>query len=227
MPKSYSLDRSTMESDVIIVHADVCILVKPPIPPQTFAGYEENNMQKKNVVVCALACLFLFSGSVMAQRDPFLREGSQELALSGLFDFEREGKASLELTARYGYLLRDYLELGGFAEIDGKFDEVFRYGLGAFAEYHMPNMSFLPSPRVIPYLGLDVGLQFVASDISEDNAALVLRPRAGLKWYVREYFAIDTSFFFAVATDDIFFNNRDDLDPYDVGLQLGLRLYFK
>jgi len=185
-------------------------------------------MQKKNVFICALACLVLFSGSAMAQAlDPFLREGSQELALSGLFDFEREGHASLQLTGRYGYLLRDYIEIGGFAELDGRFSDVFRYGLGGFAEYHVPTWSFLPSPRVIPYLGLDVGLEFVDSDISEDNAALLFRPRAGLKWYIREYFAIDTSFFFAVATDDIFQNNKDDLDPYDFGIQIGLRLYFR
>jgi hypothetical protein len=185
-------------------------------------------MQKKNVLICALACWVLFSGSAMAQAlDPFLREGSQELALSGLFDFEQEGHASLQLTGRYGYLLRDYIEIGGFAEFDGRFSDVFRYGIGGFAEYHVPTLSFLPSLRTIPYLGFDLGLEFVDSDISQDNAALVFRPRVGLKWYIREYFAIDTSFFFALATDNIFQNNKDDLDPYDIGVQIGLRIYFK
>ena len=185
-------------------------------------------MQKKNVFICALACLVLFSGSAMAQtQDPFLREGSQELALSGLFDFEREGHASLQLTGRYGYLWRDYIELGGFAELDGRFTDVFRYGIGGFVDYHVPTLSFLPSLRTIPYLGVDVSLQFVDSDISQDNAALVFRPRAGVKWFVRDYFAIDTTFYFALATDDIFQNNKNDLDPYDIGITLGLRLYFR
>jgi hypothetical protein len=79
----------------------------------------------------------------------------------------------------------------------------------------------------MPYLGADLELTFVDSDVTEDNAALLFRPRVGVKWFVTEYFAIDTNFFVALATDDVFPNNRDDLDPYDLGIRLGLRIYFK
>ena len=67
----------------------------------------------------------------------------------------------------------------------------------------------------------------MCSDITEDNAALIFRPRVGLKWFIRDYFAIDTSFFVAVATDDLFPNSGNDLDPYDIGMRLGIRVYFK
>ena len=67
----------------------------------------------------------------------------------------------------------------------------------------------------------------VDTSLGEDNAALIFRPRVGLKWFIRDYFAIDTNLFVAVATDDIFPNRKNHLDPYDVGLQLGLRIYFK
>jgi hypothetical protein len=29
-----------------------------------------------------------------------------------------------------------------------------------------------------------------------------------------------------VATDDIYLNDEDDLDPYDIGIRLGIRVYF-
>jgi hypothetical protein len=62
---------------------------------------------------------------------------------------------------------------------------------------------------------------------TQDNAALIFRPRVGVKWFIRDYFAIDTSLFVAVATDDLFPNGRNDLDPYDVGIRLGIRVNFK
>jgi hypothetical protein len=78
----------------------------------------------------------------------------------------------------------------------------------------------------MPYIGADLGFAFVDSDISEDNAALIFQPRIGLKWFIRDFFAIDTNFFLALATDDLYQNDRNDLDPYDVGIRLGIRVYF-
>ena len=158
--------------------------------------------------------------------DPFLRKGTQELTLSGLFDFEQRGDPALDLTGSYGFFIRDYLQVGGFAELAGNFDDVFRYGLGVFAEYHLPELSFLQAPRAMPYIGVNLGLAFVDSDIGEDNAALILQPRFGVKWFIRDFFAIDTNLYFAMATDDIYLNDEDDLDAYDVGIQVGIRVYF-
>jgi len=189
-------------------------------------------MIAKKSFTYALAFLLFTSAYVVAQQtstttlDPFLRKGTRELALSGLLDFEQRGNPALDLTGGYGFFLRDYLEVGGFAELAGNFDDVFRYGLGAFAEYHVPDWSFMKAPRAMPYIGANLGLAFVDSDISEDNAALIFQPRIGVKWFIRDFFAIDTNFFFAVATDDIYLNDDDDLDPYDVGIRLGIRVYF-
>jgi len=174
-------------------------------------------------VVALVLCL---AGSALAQH-PFLQRGTKELAVSGFFDFQNEGDALFDLRAAYGLFPRDNLEVGGFAEISGDFDETFRYGLGGFAELHFPTWSFLQTPHAIPYLGADLGLAFVASDVSEDNAALLFQLRPGIKWFIRDYFAIDTNFFFALATDDLFANDANGLDPYDIGLQLGIRVNFK
>ena len=187
----------------------------------------------KTLFAFTLALVLFSSGHVVAQQtdtaitlDPFLRKGARELALSGAFDFEQRGNPSLDLTGRYGIFVQDYLELGGFAELAGDFDDVFRYGLGGFAEYHLPDWSFMRAPRVMPYIGADLGLAFVDSDISEDNAALIFQPRIGLKWFISDFFAIDTHFFIAVATDDLYQNDEDNLDPYDIGIRLGIRVYF-
>ena len=190
-------------------------------------------MIAKKSFAYALAFVLFSSAYVGAQQmsttttlDPFLRQGTREFALSGLLDFEVRGNPALDLTGRYGFFIRDYLEVGAFAELAGNFDDTFRYGLGAFAEYHLPEWSFLQAPRTMPYIGADLGLAFVDSDISEDNAALVFQPRFGVKWFIRDFFAIDTNFFFAMATDDLYQNDEDDLDPYDVGIRLGIRVYF-
>jgi hypothetical protein len=190
-------------------------------------------MIAKKSFAYALAFVLFSSAYVVAQQtstmtalDPFLRKGAREFALSGILDFEQRGNTALDLTGAYGFFIRDYLEVGGFAELAGNFDDVFRYGLGAFAEYHVPDWSFLQAPRTVPYIGANLGLAFVDSDISDDNAALIFKPRIGVKWFIRDFFAIDTNFYFSVATDDIYLNDEDDLDPYDVGMQFGIRVYF-
>jgi hypothetical protein len=173
-----------------------------------------------------LAFVLCFTHQAIAQ-EPMLQRGTKELSLSGLFDFENEGDALIDIRAGYGFFPRDYLEVGGIVQIAGDFDDTFRYELGGFAEYHIIQWAFLRMPRAVPYLGADLSLSFVDSDITEDNAALLFRPRAGVKWFIRDYFAIDTSLFFAIATDDLFPNGEDDLDPYDVGIRLGIRVNFK
>jgi hypothetical protein len=177
-----------------------------------------------------LAFVLCFTDYAIAQApliQPLLRHGAQEISVSGFFDFQNEGDPFIDLRAGYGVFPWDYLEVGGFFQIAGDFDDTFRYELGGFAEYHFMQWAFLTMPRVVPYLGADLSLSFVDSDITEDNAALLFRPRFGLKWFIRDYFAIDTSLFVAVATDDLFPNDRDDLDPYDVGIRLGIRVTFK
>ena len=177
------------------------------------------------LAMALLGAWLLLPGSVVAQISPFLHEGIQELGLSGTLDVQQESRVVLNITGRFGYFPRNYLEVGGFAEVSSNFNEFSRYGLGGFAELHVPDLALLQG-RAVPYLGADLGLQFVDTSLGEDNAALIFRPRVGLKWFIRDHFAIDTNLFVAVATDDLFPNRKNDLDPYDIGIQLGLRIYF-
>ena len=177
--------------------------------------------------LCAVAtlCVLVLAASVRAQESaPLLSRGTQELALSGLLDFENRGNTTLELVGRYGSFLRDNLEVGGVAAFSGNFNNAFRYGVGGFAEYHFPHLI---TPSVVPYLGADVLLSFVDTDFGDDNAALTFEPRVGLKWFIRDYFAVEAHVFGALATDDLYLNKEDELDFYDVGLRLGIRVYFR
>jgi hypothetical protein len=180
---------------------------------------------KKLLCMCVITVGLGWAGSTMAQ-GPLLQRGTKELGLSGTFDIQQESRAVLDLSGRFGYFPQNNLEIGGFAEVSSNFNEFSRYGLGGFAELHVPTLALLHG-RAIPYAGADLGLQFVDTSLGEDNAALIFRPRIGLKWFVQDYFAIDTNVFVSVATDDLFPYKRHDLDPYDVGIQLGLRIYFK
>ena len=180
---------------------------------------------QKLLCVCVIAVVLGWAGSPMAQSH-LLERGTKELGLSGNFDVQLESRAVLNLSGRFGYFPRQDLEIGGFAEVATNFNEFSRYGLGGFAEYHISGWAFLQG-RAVPYAGADLGLAFVDTSLGEDNAVLIFRPRIGLKWFIRDYFAIDTNVFVAVATDDVFPNKRHDLDPYDVGILLGLRIYFR
>ena len=179
----------------------------------------------KLLCVCVLTVVLGWAGSTRAQ-SPLLQRGTQELGVSGTLDFQQESRVVLDINGRFGYFPQQNLEVGGFAEVSSNFNEFSRYGLGGFAEYHLPGWALLQG-RAIPYAGADLGLEFVDTSLGEDNAALVFRPRFGLKWFVRDYFAIDTHLFVAVATDDLFPNRKNHLDPYDIGIQLGLRIYFR
>jgi len=187
---------------------------------------------KRIVALTAMALLLMFGLQAMAQEPPFsplIMEGDKELGLSGNLDFEGEGPDgdfNLNISGTYGYFIRNYLEVGGFANlnmIDGT--DFMRYGLGGFAEYHFARWEPFGWQSVIPYVGASLGLAFADPDEGEDQSALIFMPRVGIKWFIRNYFAIDTNFFVALATDDIY-KNGEDLDPYDIGLSLGLRVFF-
>ena len=175
--------------------------------------------------VWVLVVVLGWVGSTWAQ-GPLLLQGTKELGLAGTLDFQQESRVVLDINGRFGYFPRNQLEVGAFAEVSSNFNEFTRYGLGGFAEVHMPHLALLKG-QAIPYGGADLGPEFVHTSLGADHAALIFRPRIGLKWFIKDYVAIDTNLFLAVATADIFPNRKNHLDPYDIGIRLGLRIYFQ
>lgn len=182
---------------------------------------------KRLVSLLTVAFMLIFTLNAMAQErtSPLIVRGSQELGVSGNIDFEGpSGDVDVDLNLSYGYFIRDFLEVGGLGNFSRELDgDVMRYGVGAFGEYHFAGFAGWQS--VVPYLGASLILSFLDTDIGDDESALIFTPRLGLKWFIRNYFAIDTNLFVALATDDVFVND-EDLDSYDVGMRLGLRVYF-
>lgn len=182
----------------------------------------------KKVIWLVLAAILLFVGTLQAQDQqrtvPMLEKGAKELGFSGFIDLEGpSGGLDVNLDIRYGYCLDQYIEFGGFGNYSREMDgDVVRYGLGGFAEYHL----FGPGRgRTVPYFGADLGLFALNWDAGEDQNALAFVPRAGIKWFFRDYVAIDTHVYLGLATDDIYINDNDS-ENYDFGIKFGLRVYF-
>jgi hypothetical protein len=183
-------------------------------------------MKKILGMVLTLALISVFCGTASAQRAtrPLLSMGTQELGVSGNFDFDDpQGKFSMDLAATYGYFMTDNLEIGGkggyirSSTPQGSLDQL---TLGAFGELHFPVYGM-----TVPYLGLDLDWRYTDLPRGSESAA-VASPRVGIKWFLRDYFAVDTQMFYRLATDDIFFRDGRDRDT-DWGAQVGLRVLFR
>jgi hypothetical protein len=181
----------------------------------------------KKIMVLSALIFFLMVSIASAQTDstPFLQKGVQELALSGSLDFEGpSGGVDFNLTTSYGFFIANNWEIGGFLNYTRQDDGDFQsYGVGGFAEYHFTRHL---TSTLVPYAGVNLGFQFTEADTGDDEAGIIMTPKVGIKWFLQPNIAIDTNLFVALATDDVFLNDGD-LDKYDWGIALGLRVYFK
>lgn len=180
------------------------------------------------VLWIVIPAFLLFVGTAQAQDQnrmaPMLEKGTKEVGFTGYIDFEGPGGGvDFDLDLRYGYFLDRHLEIGGFGNYSRTMDgDVVRYGLGGFAEYHLFGSGWT---RMIPYLGADLGLNALNWDAGENQNALTFVPRIGIKWFLRDYVAVDANFYLGLATEDIYINDNS-ADNYDVGIKFGLRVYF-
>lgn len=179
-------------------------------------------------ILAACALFLVFSVSATAQQiTPMVEKGTEELGLSGNLDFEGPaGSVDWFIQGSYGKFFTDLLEAGGFASYTRANDgDVHQITAGVFSEYH-----FLPEGQVqqpfIPYVGANVGLLVNDNDNADSNIVGVVTPRVGFKWFIRDYVAVDTNLFLDWATDDIYVNDNST-DDYDIGMLLGLRIYFE
>lgn len=182
----------------------------------------------KKMLWIVLPAILLFIGTAEAQDQyrtaPMLDKGIKDVGFNGFIDFEGPaGGLDVDLDVRYGYFLARDIEVGGFGNYSRQMDgDVVRYGLGGFAEYHLFSYSW---GRTIPYLGADLGLFALDWDAGENQNALAFVPRIGIKWFFRDYVAIDTNLFLGLATDKVYINDNDS-DRYDLGIKFGLRVHF-
>jgi hypothetical protein len=192
----------------------------------------ERRMEMLKMLWIVLTAIVLFIGTAEAQDQyqdqyrvaPMLEKGARELGLNGYIDFEGPaGGVDIDLDIRYGYFLARHIEVGGFGNYSRTMDgDVVRYGLGGFAEYHFFGYGW---GQTIPYFGADLGLLALDWDAGENQNALAFVPRIGIKWFFRDYVAVDTNLYMGLATDSIYINDNES-EKYDVGIKFGLRIYF-
>lgn len=177
-------------------------------------------------VLCAVAVLLLvgLGGTAFAEgNSPMLNCGTQELGLSGSIDFDDPGgDAALDIEARYGYFILDNFELGPKVEyVMEEGGDYERFQLGIFTEYNFP-----VSTIAVPYIGVSLDYSYQEyDDYDWDEDAFIVTPAVGVKWFITDYFAIDTRLFYNWASEDIYVNDYE-LEDDNWGMSLGLRTYF-
>ena len=151
----------------------------------------------------------------------FLEEGTSELSVSGLLDFESANGTLFNVNLFYGYFFMDYLEIG----LAGSYlddDAVQMWAVGPKAEY-----NFDIGYSVVPFVGGH--LQIAATDnkdADKDNTAGIVGIEGGAKFFITEYAAISLALVGELATDDIYPAEDGDTESTDARVELGLRMFF-
>lgn len=180
-------------------------------------------MKKSQIAAIGLAAA-LAAPAAFARA--LVSDGSQEIGLSGMVDFNSEAGTKTELDARYAYFVVDQFSLGaagGFSDND----DATNIRLGLVAEWNFlisDDYAPLFGTDFVPFIGFGVGCQY-ADFNSDDVVAGVLSSELGVKFFLSDDFAITASGLGQVATDDVF-PNDGKASTADLSLRLGMRFYF-
>ncbi len=171
----------------------------------------------KNILVIALVAVM----ATVSAQGMFLEEGTSELSLSGMLDFDTAYGTYTALDIFYGYFVMDYLETGvAFGMINNNQYRV--WSIGPKAEY-----NFDLGYSAVPYIG--GALKFASTenkDIDRTDNAGVAALELGSKFFITEYAAISVAFVGEAATDDIYMEGDDDSSSTDMRFELGMRFFF-
>lgn len=182
----------------------------------------------KKYVFCTTTLLAIFScGAVYANSESYLQAGTQELNVQGLVDFDTEDSYSVDLNAKYGYFIKDSLELG--ANITTDLSKSYKSGgVGLFTEYNLTNNS-----NFVPYIGL--ATELVRADYSnkDDNldtksfdvTAVNFKTSLGVKYFISTNVALSAEFNYNIATDHLKVSGGDAKDSFTKFL-IGTSFYF-
>lgn len=151
----------------------------------------------------------------------FLEEGTSEVSVSGLLDFDSANGTLTDLNLFYGYFFMDYLEIG----LAGSYlndDAVQVWALGPKAEY-----NFDIGYSIVPFVG---GSLMIAStdfkDTDKSDTAGIAGVEGGAKFFITEYAAISVALIGELATEDIYPVKDGKSDNTDIRAELGMRIFF-
>jgi hypothetical protein len=128
-----------------------------------------------------------------------------------------DASADLQPSARYGGMVQDDLVPDGTRSSRSAGENRVA---GSYGDL------LLPLGRGwIPYAGADLSIVLRESDRGGDSFGLVVSPRVGLTWLVREYFSVDANVFMAWSTGEVLGANAQP-DDQEHGLRLRLQIDF-
>lgn len=151
-----------------------------------------------------------------------LLQGSREVGVSGLIDFDGGAGTLIALDASYGFFWADFVESGLHGGVMDN-DVVSTWRLGLFTEY-----NFFRNTALVPYLGgsLDLlGTQLEVADGSSDEFAGSIGLDLGVKYFITDSVAVSTQLGLDVATADVY-PAEDGAEDVNWDLTLGMRFFF-
>ena len=170
---------------------------------------------RKILVIALIAAVAVTSHGM------FLEEGTSEVSVSGLLDFNTASGTLTDVNLFYGYYLMDYFSVGlAGSYVDN--DAVRMWALGPKAEY-----NFDVGYTAVPFIGcslLIASTDYKATDLGDTAGVAGLE--GGVKFFVTEYAAISVALVGEIATEHIYPVKNGETDNTDARLELGMRLYF-
>ena len=163
----------------------------------------------------------LIATAAATSRGMFFEEGTKEISVAGLLDFESANGTRADLNLFYGYFFMDYLEIG----LAGSYlndDAVRVWALGPHGEW-----NFDIGLELVPFVGGSLMYAHTRNkNLDENRDAGIAGLQGGAKYMLTEYAALSAALVFEAATDDIYPESDDKTSSTDVRAELGMRIFF-
>jgi opacity protein-like surface antigen len=175
---------------------------------------------KKWLVLSMIAALASASFAAENQVTPSLKEGTQEIVVSGMYDPNSLEGAATAAGLTYGYFIMDSLEIGaGVAYADAEAVGT-SIDANAFVEYNFD----LGTP-LVPFLGAKVGYQYLDYERVDTDSAVAGTASAGIKYFLADNVAIRAAMNGSIASEDVYSDDDGTVSDTDFNLTLGMAFY--
>ncbi|PTH78289.1 opacity family porin [Aeromonas veronii] len=175
----------------------------------------------KKIIYATTLMTLLSSEVAYANSESYLQRGTQEVNVQGLVDFDDEDSYSVDLSAKYGYFIKDNWELG--TNITTDLSKSYKSGgLGIFTEYYFTN-----STKFVPYVGLTTELIHAYNNDDEFNSddnslytnssritTVSIKAALGMKYFISSNVAISAEVNYNTATDN---KAKDSFTKFIIG----------
>ena len=182
----------------------------------------------KQSILTAIVGLSFTTVAVAANETvPNLNTGTKSLRVNGSYDANHALDYEFTLEAGFGYFFWDNIELSILGGVQSN-KLIDTYELGAVGEY---NLNF--GSAWVPYF--QVGVLWAAAEVDDDvyndsgdldETAWIGRFGGGIKYFFRDDIAVSLGINYDIASEDLYMDDKGNVDDYNWTALLGLRFYF-